>query len=243
MKPVLILQHLSTDGPGYLGTWLRAQGVPFEVRNTDAGEAYPEALDGYGALAILGGEMSANDPLPSLRKAEALFLQALARGVPTVGHCLGGQLMARALGAPVARSPATEIGWHTLQVHDHPQAQAWLGPPGPRVCFEWHQDSFALPPGTVWLASSPGCPHQAFALGPHLAMQWHVEVDDAKLAVWSQEESVQFADAAAPSATVQSGPRMRADAALHLAAQKRLADRVYTRWLQGVAGGFRITST
>jgi GMP synthase (glutamine-hydrolysing) len=240
MQPVLILQHLSTDGPGYLGTWLRAQGVPFEVRNTEAGQAYPTTLDGYGALAILGGEMSANDPLPSLRQAEALFLQAVARGVPTVGHCLGGQLMARALGAAVTRSPATEIGWHTLQVHEGVQAQAWLGAAGPRVCFEWHQDSFALPPGAEWVASSPGCPHQAFALGPHLAMQWHVEVDADKVAVWSQEASVQFAEADAPSATVHSGPRMRADVARFLAGQQRLADQVYTRWLQGAAPGFRM---
>jgi GMP synthase (glutamine-hydrolysing) len=70
MKPVLILQHLSGDGPAYLGTWLQRQGLPFDLRNTEAGQDFPEHMDGHSALAILGGEMSANDPLPSLRRAE-----------------------------------------------------------------------------------------------------------------------------------------------------------------------------
>jgi GMP synthase (glutamine-hydrolysing) len=110
MKTVLVLQHLSGDGPAYLATWLREQGVAFEVRDTEAGQPFPDSLQDHGALAVLGGEMSANDALPSLRQAERLILQAVRDGVPTLGHCLGGQLMARALGARVAASPAPEVG-------------------------------------------------------------------------------------------------------------------------------------
>jgi GMP synthase (glutamine-hydrolysing) len=78
MKPVLVLQHLDFDGPAFLGTWLQQQGVPADVRNTEAGEPFPSSLDGHCALAVLGGEMSANDPLPTLRQAESLILQAMA---------------------------------------------------------------------------------------------------------------------------------------------------------------------
>jgi len=106
MKPVLVLQHLNSDGPAYLATWMQRHEAPCDVRNTDAGEAYPEHMDAHCALAILGGEMSANDPLPSLRRAELLILDAMARGRPVIGHCLGARLMARALGARVSPSLA-----------------------------------------------------------------------------------------------------------------------------------------
>lgn len=224
-SPVLILQHLSRDGPGYLATWLQRTGVPFEVRNTEAGDSFPDSLQGYRALAILGGEMSANDPLPSLRQAEALIRQGVAAGVPVIGHCLGGQLMARALGAAVAASPAPEIGWQPLQWHA--DAAAWFGPQPPAVVMQWHCEAFALPPGATALASSAACPHQAFVLGPHLAMQFHLEVDQAKLDAWLHDER----GMAGP--TVQDPVALAASTRQHLAQQQAMADHVYGRWLSG----------
>jgi GMP synthase (glutamine-hydrolysing) len=233
MKPVLILQHLSTDGPAYLATWLAREAVPFELRNTDVGEAYPEHMGDYSALAILGGEMSANDPLPSLRRAELLILDAMARGCPVIGHCLGGQLMARALGARIDASLAPEVGWHALNLHDGAATRHWFGdgPLGP--VLQWHEEAFALPPGATLLASSPSCRHQAFAIGPHLAMQFHVEVDEEKLHRWSQLDSDAFRALQQRHATVHSGARMREDLAEYLPAQQALSDRVYSRWLAG----------
>jgi GMP synthase (glutamine-hydrolysing) len=181
MKPVLILQHLSSDGPAYLGTWLGRQGLPFVVRNTEAGEAFPEDMRAFSALAVLGGEMSANDALPSLRQTEVLIRDAMARERPVIGHCLGGQLMARALGARVGPSPRPEIGWQPMSVAAHESANAWFGAAGVRQVFQWHEEAFGLPPGAVLLASSASCPHQAFAIGVHLGMQFHVEVDEEKL--------------------------------------------------------------
>lgn len=231
MKPVLVLQHMGSDGPAYLATWLRARGLAFEVRDSSAGQAFPEHIDAFGALAVLGGEMSANDPLPSLRRAEALILQAMDRGVPVIGHCLGGQLMARALGAPVTPSPAPEIGWQPLAVEPGEAARAWFGDAPPRTVFHWHHEAFGLPPGATRLATSGACPHQAFAIGPHLAMQFHVEVDEAKLGLWSQSTDPQFLALQGRCASVQSGAAMRAGAAEHLAAQQALAARIYARWI------------
>lgn len=231
MKPVLILQHLSADGPAYLSTWLERRGVPFEVFDTQAGQDFPRRIDGWGALAVLGGEMSANDPLPSLRRAESLILQAMDAGRPVIGHCLGGQLMARALGVRVHRATAPEIGWQAIEVDDHPEAVAWFGSTGTRHVFQWHEEAFELPPGGVSLARSAACAHQAFAIGAHLAMQFHVEVDRAKLLRWTAVETPAHRQAQRRHATVQDKPAMRAGIAEHLQPQQALADRIYARWL------------
>ena len=231
MPPVLVLQHLSADGPAYLAHWLRMQGVPFDVRNTEAGDGYPDAMTGYAALAILGGEMSANDPLPSLRQAERLLLQAMDRGVPVIGHCLGGQLMARALGARIVDAPAPEVGWQPLQVLDSPAAAAWFGAPGPRTVFQWHYEAFELPAGVELLAGSAASPHQAFAIGPHLAMQFHVEVDAEKLGRWVHDDGARYQQALQQHGTVQGPLEMQAGTAQHLTHQQALADRIYRRWL------------
>lgn len=236
MKPVLILQHLDGDGPAYLGHWLAARGVPFERINSEAGQRAPATLQGFGALAILGGEMSANDPLPGLRDAEALVREAVTLGVPTLGHCLGGQLMARALGARVVASPAPEVGWQPLTVHPRPAALDWFGSAGPHTVFQWHYEAFELPPAAVGLAGSAACPHQAFALGPHLALQFHLEVDAEKLQRWSHDDGPRWAAARREfPGSVQDGAAMRAGAARHLAAQQALADRIYGRWLERAA--------
>lgn len=231
MKPVLVLQHMASDGPAYLAHWLRARGLAFEVFDSSAGQAYPEHIDGWGALAVLGGEMSANDPLPSLRQAERLILEAIAGGVPVIGHCLGGQLMARALGARVQRASAPEIGWQTVQVEPHALAREWFGPADEAAVFQWHFESFELPPGAQRLAASPACAQQAFALGPHLGLQFHVELDAQKLAAWSASTDPAFLTLPSHCATVQSGVAMRAEGAQKLAAQQRLADRLYARWI------------
>jgi len=229
---VLVLQHQDQDRPAYLGTWLDRHGVHREVRNTEAGDPFPERIDGWRALAILGGEMGANDDLPSLRAAESLIRQAVERGVPVLGHCLGGQLMARALGARVGRSPRPEAGWHRIDVHEVPPADRWLGDAGAIDVFQWHRDAFELPRGAVALASSEACPVQAFSLGPHLAMQFHVEVDQRKLGEWADARDLEAAVPGAPSwPSVHDGRRMRADAARCLPRQQALADAIYARWL------------
>lgn len=229
MKPVLILQHLDMDGPAYLGTWLRREGVPVDVRCTEAGDAFPADLSAYRALAILGGTMSANDPIPSLRRAEDLIRQGVNQGIPVIGHCLGGQLMSRALGGSVGRSPSPEVGWRPIQATA--TGLAWLGASELTV-MQWHAEAFSLPAGAELLAGNAACPHQAFALGPHLAMQFHVEVDAEKLALWTEEAQ---SDPAHPE-TVQDAATLRAGTRQHLAAQQALADRLYRRWMDRARG-------
>ncbi|MDP2262487.1 MAG: type 1 glutamine amidotransferase [Hydrogenophaga sp.] len=229
---VLVLQHLLEDGPGYLGQWLDGEGLRWRVLCTEAGDAFPAALGGIRGLAVLGGAWSANDPRPSLRQAEALIREADARGIPVLGHCLGGQLIARALGGRVARLPQPEIGWLPIQRADSALAREWLGDDPRPVVYQWHQDSFVqLPAGAQVLASSPACAHQAFALRQHLAMQFHIEITPDKISDWLEQPDDAYAvQVLLHRNSVQDPATQRAGTARHLGASQVLAAHIYSRW-------------
>jgi GMP synthase-like glutamine amidotransferase len=181
--------------------------------------------------------MSANDPLPFLRDAERLILQAMRDTQPVIGHCLGGQLMARALGARVQGSPAPEIGWQPMEVINDPVAADWFGEPAVHHVMHWHYESFDLPPGARWLARSAACPHQAFAIGPHLAMQFHIEIDEQKLQRWLDDGDPAWPQALQRHGTsVQDKDTILAQARDRMRAHQRLADRIYGRWLRQALG-------
>ena len=235
MSPVLILQFMENDAPAYLGTWLVHRGIANDLRLATAVGGFPERIDGYAALALLGGSMSANDDLPFLRSAQSLIDQAMQRDIPVLGHCLGGQLMARTLGARVAASPAPEVGWHRMQCVDSSSSRQWLGFVATHEVFHWHYEAFDLPAGSQRLATSEHCPNQAFAIGPHLGLQFHVEVDAAKIELWLTHHDTQYEQAQREFDTVHRGERIRRDTSRCLVEQHRLADHIYGRWA-GAAG-------
>ena len=96
VKPVAIFRHSATEGPGYFATYLDRTGVPWQLVRVDAQEAVPADADRFSGLVFMGGPMSVNDDLPWIAPALRLIRQAVARHVPVLGHCLGGQLMAKA---------------------------------------------------------------------------------------------------------------------------------------------------
>jgi GMP synthase-like glutamine amidotransferase len=178
--------------------------------------------------------MSVNDPLPFLAELETLLRTAVARGVPVLGHCLGGQMLAKVLGAAVSDLPHPEIGWTPLVVEDNVEARslarAWLGDAPELPVFEWHFQTFDLPDGATLLASSSTCRHQAFAYGPHLGMQFHIEVDAEKLGRWTAEAPV-AGDPLLEHAGVQSMDAMAADTARWLPESHKTAAHIYRHWL------------
>ena len=101
MRPVAIVQHDPFDGPAYFATWLAQQGLGFELWRMFEGQRLPEDLVGYSGLCLLGGPMSANDTLAYYPQLFALVRQAVQKNIPVIGHCLGGQLLSRALGGTV----------------------------------------------------------------------------------------------------------------------------------------------
>jgi GMP synthase (glutamine-hydrolysing) len=230
MHPVLILQFIDNDAPAYLGTWLARRGVASDLRLATSAVGFPDRIDGYSALALLGGGMSANDDLSFLRTAQRLIEQAMQRNIPVLGHCLGGQLMARTLGARVSASPAPEVGWHRIQCLESSARLGWFGPAATHEVFQWHYEAFDLPTGSQQLAWSEQCPNQAFAIGPHLALQFHVEVDAAKVEAWLTERDAVYEQAQSTSDTVHRARRIREDTARCLQAQQQFADGIYQRW-------------
>lgn len=234
-RPVLVLQPQDDDGPAWLATWLHAQGQAITLCRIERGDAVPTDPRDWRGIAVLGGAMSVNDDLPWLRAAEALLRTAIDRGVPVIGHCLGGQLLARALGAAVTDNPVPEIGWSRVASSGDAAARDWLGDALDWPAFQWHYQTFALPTGAHRIAHNPVCANQAFVRGPHLGMQFHIEVDAEKLARWAHDADPEVA-ALPPLPSVQDGATQRAGTTQHLAHSQRIAAGLYARWLQHGAG-------
>lgn len=231
MKPVLILQHQTPERAAYLKTWLDRKGIHYEIRNAGDGEEFPSSIEPFSALAVMGGGMSSNDPLLSNRQAEILILQAVLKDIPVIGHCLGGQLMSRALGARISASPKPEIGWQPIEYTADSAVQEWFGDNPTPVVIQWHYEAFDLPAGATLLASSPACPNQAWSLGPHLAMQFHIEMDADKANAWANDEDPLWAAARERYETVQDREGILSGLEPYLVQHQRTADHIYKTWL------------
>jgi GMP synthase-like glutamine amidotransferase len=184
MKSVAIFRHTATEGPGYLADFLDKRKIPWQLIAIDAGDAVPQDAAAYSGLVFMGGPMSVNDDLPWIPEIEALIRDAVAKDVPLLGHCLGGQLISRALGAVVSRNPVKEIGWGRVEVADNDIARSWFGGIQNFEAFHWHGETFTLPLGAVHLLSSAYCANQAYSIGNHLALQCHVEMTAEMIAAW-----------------------------------------------------------
>ena len=126
MKPVAVFRFSQTEHPGRFGSWLTRHGIPWELIPIDEGVAVPASPDAYSGIGMMGGPMSVNDRLPWIAPLESLIRDAITDGTPVIGHCLGGQLMAKALGAKVSRMPAPEIGWFHVDVADRDARREWF---------------------------------------------------------------------------------------------------------------------
>jgi GMP synthase-like glutamine amidotransferase len=145
------------------------------------------------ALIVLGGAMGANDDgrHPFLNDLKSLIRQVVAARIPYMGICLGGQLLAAALGAKVASHRWEELGTLTVSLTEEGRTDPlFRGIPDQFGTFQWHHDSFDIPDGGILLASSERCPHQAFrAGGCAWGLQFHPEVTEPIIRSWCAWES------------------------------------------------------
>lgn len=200
----MVIENDPTDDARRLGEWLTGAGLTLETVRPHAGDPLPETLDGYAAVVVLGGEQNAYpDPggapgaswFPAL---ERLLRKAVRNRVPTLGVCLGGQLLAAAHGGVVERSPAGPeigpalVGKRDAAEHDPLFARVPLAPD----VLQWHRDEITeLPVGAVLLAASTRHPHQAFRLGDRAwGIQFHIECDTAMIADWVAEGAEALAE-------------------------------------------------
>ena len=234
MNPVAIFRHFHTEGPGYFATFLERHGIPWQLVRIDAGDVVPDAARAFSGLVFMGGPMSVNDDLPWIAPALALIRDAVANSVPVLGHCLGGQLMSKALGGTVSRNPVKEIGWGDVSVANNAEARRWFGHAAPRFrSFHWHGETFTIPPGAQRLLWSAHCENQAFALGNSLGMQCHVEMTPEMIASWCESGAREIARSS-DSPGVQPAVEIKSDLEARLKGLHAVADGVYAHWIEGL---------
>lgn len=232
MQEILIFRHAPHESPGYLADYLDRHSLRHRLIRVDQNDPMPASIAGIPGLVFMGGPMSVNDPLPWIPKALHLIKQAVDADVPVLGHCLGGQLIAKALGGVITKNPVKEIGWLPVSRVDSPVANAWLGAlPQEFEVYHWHGETFSIPPGATRILASRDCANQAFVVGKTLAFQCHVEMTDAMVREWAR---VGAAEVAPISATVQDPQAMLIDLEARVERLQRIADKFYARWVQGL---------
>lgn len=234
MKPIAIFRHLEIEGPGYLAEFLDAHAIPWQLIRIDAGDAVPDDATQFSGLVFMGGPMSVNDDLPWIARELELIRQAVGRDIPVLGHCLGGQLMSKALGGVVVRNPVKEIGWGELTLSPNGVAHAWLGELRSFDAFHWHGETFSLPAAAVRLLSGRHCANQAFAMGKHLGLQCHVEMTAEMIRDWCEHGAGELA-ASASSPGVQSAETIQAQIDDKLPQLHAVARQLYSQWLRGLS--------
>ena len=216
----LIVQHEEPTPPGLVSEWLDQRAAVVDILRIDLDDRVPDPRD-YQLIVSLGSEFAAfDDSIPFIRRETELLRQAAAADVPVLGLCFGGQLMARALGGQSFRAGRSEIGWLPVRTND-PELIA-QGP-----WFQWHFDTFTLPPGARLLAETDVGP-QAYVIGRSLGLQFHPEVTPEIMDAWVQSYRHELdADGVDPDALLEE-TRRRAPVS------RRLALRLLNRYFDAI---------
>lgn len=226
-KTCIAVRHLAFEDLGLLEPLLHQAGYRVEVRDAGLRPLTPQEWRQADLVVVLGGPVGVyeREDYPWLDAEVAGLRQRLQERRPTLGLCLGAQLMAAALGASVHPGPAKEIGWGGLALTEQGAASP-LRHLGTAPVLHWHGDTFDLPEGATLLASTALYPHQAFSLGPAvLALQFHLEVDPARIEPWLIGHTGELRQAGV------SVPALRATSARLGAAVVEAGTAVLARWL------------
>jgi GMP synthase (glutamine-hydrolysing) len=185
---ILVIRHVRFEDVGHIGPVLRSRGIG--IRYLDIG-AQADYTPDVAGLVLMGGPMSVNDPDPWVKSEIQVVEGAIERGIPVLGICLGAQLVAKALGARIFANRVKEIGWFPVEWQADGQTDPLLkGLAEPETIFHWHGETFDLPAGARWLASSERCAHQAFRYGKNVhGFQFHLEVTPEMIEGWVNEDA------------------------------------------------------
>jgi GMP synthase (glutamine-hydrolysing) len=227
MKPIAILQHDPLQRPGYLLQYLDELAIPARVLHPCDGDDVPRSSRFFSGIVTLGSDASANGGAPWIERELRLIGDAIAADVPVLGHCFGGQLMARALGATVQRNAFANIGWASLRITpagrrifaDLPQVHA----------FNWHYDGFTIPAKATRTLFGEHCLNKGFVFGKHLAFQGHFEVTEEIVRSWCAAHREELALARGPA--VQHEAEILSCLPERVAAVHVAARAAYAAWL------------
>lgn len=232
-KPTAIaLRHVAFEDLGLLAPILDREGWNVAYADAAIENLGDNAISRADLLIVLGGPIGVYQTAeyPFLRREINLIERRLGAGCPTLGICLGSQLMARALGAQVYPGPIKEIGWGAIDLTPD-GVTSCLKPLGvsEAMVLHWHGDTFDLPTQAVRLASNRNYENQAFAYGNHaLALQFHLEAGERQLEEWYVGHATELAAAGLSVAD------LRRDAKAHGEAAIRQADAIFSAWLQQI---------
>lgn len=186
---VLVVQNFGDEGLGQLGTALDEAKIGVDLRRPYDGDSLPEDVSEHAALIVLGGGQNALDDAgcPYFPELLALMRDFGDSGRAVLGVCLGSQLLARAYGGQNLLGAAPEFGWRTIERTPDAAADPVLSAvPGTFWSFQWHEDTFTLPPGAVHLAANKEAENQAFRIGrAAYGIQFHFEADRPHVDRWS----------------------------------------------------------
>lgn len=230
MKPVLVIRHALTEGPGFFGTFLDQKSIPWCMICLDKGDALPLGMEGYSGLVMMGGPMSVNDVLPWIQQELELIRKAMVLDLPVLGHCLGGQLISKALGARVVANPVKEIGWAQVKVVPDQYAFDLFGSAN-FESFHWHGETFELPQGAQHLLSSQYCKNQAYQIGSAIAFQCHIEMTEEMVETWCEGGADELL-ASMVSPAVQQAIEIKRDLKPRVANLNKVATHVYSQWIK-----------
>jgi GMP synthase-like glutamine amidotransferase len=229
MRPVAVFRFSPSEGPGRFAHWLEASGRPYRLIALDLGEPVPDDPAAYAGIGMMGGPMGANDPTPWREPLAVLLRRAVDARVPVIGHCLGGQVLSRALGGVVSRAPVTEIGWIDVDGTDHDASVEWFGGRERMNVFQWHYDAFTIPPGATRILRNAFNANQAYVLDDrHVGFQCHVEMDHELVTTWCDMAPGELPATSTPSR--QSRGDILHDLDARLASLNAIADGIYVRW-------------
>lgn len=220
---VLVFRHVPHEHLGRIEPELARRGIGIDYADVyQPGAAAPDPSL-YDGLIFMGGPMSVNDGLPYLEQEARWIAQAVEARRPVLGVCLGAQLIAKALGARVYPNPVKEIGWFEIDLTGEAAGDPLFAGVGPReTVFQWHGETFDLPPGARLLASSAACVRQAFCVGSSTyGMQFHLEVTPEMIADWCAQDANcgDLREVPAPIDTAHNAARLLV-----------LARQVFGRW-------------
>lgn len=190
-RPWMVVQHVTHESPGLIGSALEGAGIEVNLYRVDQGEQLPpaRALRTLGGLVVLGGPMNVNDDRehPWLESERELLETAVQEDLVVLGVCLGAQQLALATGGTASPGPAPEIGPGQVMLTEEGLEDPVLGPAGASFpCMHWHSWTFGLPPGGVRLSGNARFANQAFRVGPRAyGLQFHVEVDVGLAKAWA----------------------------------------------------------
>ena len=234
MRPIAIFRFSETEGPAHFAEWLDRERLSWRLIAVDAGDSIPEDPRAFAGIGMMGGPMSVYEALPWVDPLSRLLRDAVDARVPVIGHCLGGQLLAQALGARVQRTQTPEIGWIDVETTDSAARETWFGGHARFTPFQWHYDVFDVPAGATRVLTNGFNPNQAYVVDDrHIGFQCHIEMTDELVRTWCRTGAGEIAAPEAPA--LQSRDEILRDLPERLAALQAIAGAVYARWVQKLA--------